>query len=144
MPRRLKIFEEALVVLTKTWFGDPITGELCYGLATRLHQGIDSVEPSAYLAVCPLSITNDSDTDLVFEKICLHVENLSVFRSPKRLWTNRLNVVFRGPDQGTQIEIDRDAPGFEKGLALFADARQLASGWNIRRTFGILKSFADF
>ncbi len=82
IPRRLTIFEEAIVVLTKTWFGDPITGELCYGLATRLHQGIDSIEPSPYLAVCPLSITNDSDTDLQFEKICLHVENLSVFRSP--------------------------------------------------------------
>jgi len=144
VPRRLTIFEEAIVVLTKTWFGDPITGELCYGLATRLHQGIASVEPSAYLAVCPLSITNDSDTDLVFEKICLHVENLSVFRSQKRLWTNRLNVVFRGPDQGTQIEIDRDPPGLEKGLALFAEARQPAAGWNIRRTFGILKSFTDF
>jgi hypothetical protein len=55
-----------------------------------------------------------------------------------------LNVEFRGPDQGTQIEIDREAPGFEKGLTLFAEARQPAAGWNIRKTFGILKSFADF
>ena len=143
-PRRLKIFEEAIVTLTKTWFGDAVNGELCYGLATRLHQGIDSVGPSTYLAVCPLSITNDSETDLVFEKICLHVENLNVFRSPKRLWTNRLNVVFRGPLQGTQIEIDHEAPRFEKGLVLFSEARQPSSGWNIRKTFGILKSFADF
>ena len=96
------------------------------------------------MAVCPLSITNDSDTDLVFERICLHVENLSVFRSPRRLWTNLLNVLFRGPEQGTQIEIDRGPPGFEKGLALFAEARQPSAGWNIRKTFGILKSFTDF
>jgi hypothetical protein len=144
VPRRLRIFEEAIMVLSKTWFGDPITGELCYGLATRLHQGMDSVEPSAFLAICPLSIANDSDTDLQFEKICLHVENLSVFRGSRRLWTNKLNVVFRGPEQATQIEIDRRAPDFEKGLALFAEARQPAAGWNIRKTFGMLKSFTDF
>ncbi|HVP18394.1 MAG TPA: hypothetical protein VMU36_05305 [Spirochaetia bacterium] len=144
VPRQLRIFEEAIVVLTKTWFGDPLTGELCYGLATRLHQGIDSVSPSAFLAVCPLSIANDSDTDLQFEKICLHVENLSIFRGPRRLWTNRLNVEFRGPEQATQIEIDHAAPVFEKGLAPFSEARQPAVGWNIRKTFGMLKSFADF
>jgi hypothetical protein len=144
VPRQLRIFEEAIVVLSKTWFGDPITGEVCYALATRLHQDIDSVEASPFKAVCPLSIANDSDTDLMFEKICLHVENLSVFRSNRRLWGNRLNVMFRGPDQATQIEIDRDLPAHEKGLSLFGPARQPAVGWNIRRTFGMLKSFADF
>jgi hypothetical protein len=85
--RRTRIFEEPISTLSQTWFGDPITGELCYGLATRLHQGLDSIEPSAFLAVCPLSITNDSETDLAFEKICLHVENLSVFRLRSRSCT---------------------------------------------------------
>jgi hypothetical protein len=141
--RRTRIFEEPICMLSQTWFGDPITGELCYGLATRLHQGLDSIEPSAHLAVCPLAITNDSETDLAFEKICMHVENLSVFRGPRRLWTNRLNVVFKGPEQATQIEIVREAPEFEQGLTLAAAARQPSAGWNIRRTFGMLRSFAD-
>lgn len=143
VPKQLRIFEEPILVLSKTWFGDAVTGELCYGLATRLHQGIESVESTPYNAVCPLAISNEAETDLAFEKICLHVENLSVFRSPRRLWTNRLNVVFRGPDLATQIEIDREAPEFDKGLALFSPARQPAVGWNIRRTFGMLKSFTD-
>jgi hypothetical protein len=142
--RRTRIFEEPISTLSQTWFGDPITGELCYGLATRLHQGLDSIEPSAFLAVCPLSITNDSETDLAFEKICLHVENLSVFRGVRRLWANRLNVIFKGPDQATQIEIVHAAPDFEDGLTLAIGARQPASGWNIRKTFGVLKYFADF
>jgi len=144
VPRQLRIFEEPIAILSKTWFGDPVNGELCYGLATRLHQGIDSVESTPYNAVCPLSIANESDANLAFEKICLHVENLSAFRGSRRLWTNRLNVVSTGPEQSTQIEIDRAAPGFEKGLSLFGPARQPSVGWNIRRTFGMLKSFADF
>jgi hypothetical protein len=142
--RSTRIFEEPICQLSQTWFGDPLTGELCYGLATRLHQGLDSVEPTPHLAVCPLSIANDSVADLAFEKICIHVENLSVFRGPERLWANSLNVVFKGSEQATQIEIVREAPAVEKGLALACTARQPASGWNIRKTFGMLKSFTDF
>ena len=142
--RRTRIFEEPICQLSQTWFGDPITGELCYGLATRLHQGLASIEPSAHLAVCPLAITNESESDLAFEKICMHVENLSVFRGTQRLWANMLNVIFRGPEQATQIEIVHEAPSFDRGLVLAAAARQPAVGWNIRRTFGMLKSFADF
>ena len=44
--RPARIFEEPLTVLTRTWFGDPVNGELCWGLATRLHHSIESVEPS--------------------------------------------------------------------------------------------------
>jgi hypothetical protein len=105
---------------------------------------MDSVEPSAAIAVCPLMIENDSDTDLAFEKVCLHVENLSLFRGPHRLWANSLHAVFKGPDQATQIEIAREPPGFEEGLLPISEARQHVAGWSFRRTFGMLKSFTDF
>lgn len=137
------LFEEPLSVLTRTWFGDPVNGELCWGLATRLHHAMDSVEPSAAIAVCPLMIENESDTDLAFEKVCLHVENLSLFRGSSRLWANSLHAIFKGPDQATQIEILHEAPGFEEGLLPISEARQHVAGWSFRRTFGMLKSFAD-
>jgi hypothetical protein len=142
--RPARIFEEPLTVLTRTWFGDPVTGELCWGLATRLHHSLESVDPAADRAVCPLMIENDSDTDLEFQKICIHVENLSVFRGPAHLWTNSLHAVFQGPDQVTQLEIVHTPPGFEEGLAPVSEAREPATGWNIRRTFGVLKYFTDF
>jgi hypothetical protein len=142
--RPARIFEEPLCTMTRTWFGDPVTGELCWGLATRLHHSVESVEAAAWIAVCPLLIENDSETDLDFEKICLHVENLSVFRGPKRLWANSLNVIFKGPEQATQTEIVHTPPEFERGLQMVSPARQPAAGWNIRKTFGMLKYFTDF
>ncbi len=142
--RPARIFEEALTVLTPTWFGDPVTGELCYTLATRLHQSLDSVSPSAHRAVCPVSIANDSDTDLPFEKICLHIENLSVFIAVRQLWTNRLNVVFRGPEQATQINIAHGPPDAGGDIRLASSARQPTEGWSFRRTFGIFKDIAGF
>jgi len=142
--RPAQIFEEPLTVLTRTWFGDPVNGELCWGLATRLHHSVDSVDPTADHAVCPLMIENDSETDLEFQKVCLHVENLSMFRGKRLLWTNSLHAVFRGPDQVTQMEIVHTPPGFEEGLVSVSSARLPATGWNIRRTFGMLKYFTDF
>ncbi len=142
--RPAKVFEEPLTVLTRTWFGDPVTGELCWGLATRLHHSIESVDTTADRAVCPLMIENDSESDLEFQKICLHVENLSIFRGERHLWTNSLHVVFKGPDQATQIEIVRTPPGFEEAMVLLSEARMPSTGWNIRRTFGMLKYFTDF
>ena len=142
--RPAKIFEEPLNVLTRTWFGDPVTGELCWGLASRLHHSIESVGTTADRAVCPLMIENDSESDLEFQKICLHVENLSIFRGERHLWTNSLHVVFKGPDQATQIEIVRTPPGFEEVMVPLSEARLPSTGWNIRRTFGMLKYFTDF
>lgn len=139
-----RIFDEPLAVLSRTWFGDPVTGELCWGLATRLHHSLDSVDTAADHAVCPLRVENDSQTDLEFQKVCIHVENLSVFRGRRHLWTNSLHAVFTGPDQVSQIEIAREPPGFEENLVLMSEARQPAAGWNIRRTFGMLKYFTDF
>jgi hypothetical protein len=143
-PRPAQIFEEPLFDLSKTWFGDPITGELCWGLATRLFHSLGSIQPAADFAVCPLSIENDSTIDLPFEKICLHAENLSVFRGARLLWTNSLHAVVRGPEQANQIEIDHSPPGFEPDLVAVSPAREPAAGWSIRRTFGMLKSFTDF
>jgi len=139
-----RIFEEPLSVLTPTWFGDAITGELCYTLTTRLHQGLGSIEATAHRAVCPVSIANDSDADLPFARICLHIENLSVFRAPSQLWTNRLNVLFRGPEQATQINIAYGPPDVGGEVRLASTARQPAEGWSFRRTFSIFKDFAGF
>jgi len=142
--RPARVFEEPLTVLTRTWFGDPVNGELCWGLATRLHHSIESLDPAADRAVCPLMIENDSESELDFQKVCLHVENLSIFRGRRFLWTNSLHAVFKGTDQATQIEIVHTPPGFEDSMVPVSEARQPSTGWNIRRTFGMLKSFTDF
>ncbi len=139
----IRIFEEPLSVLSNTWFGDPLNGELCYSLDIRLHQNIQSVPECAATAVCPLHLTNDSNSDLPFEKVCLHVENLSVFKGEKRLWTNGLNVVFKGPEQATQIQITAGVPEFEDNLVPASRARQPVEGWNIKKTFSMLKYFTE-
>jgi hypothetical protein len=141
---RKRIFEEPLAILSNTWFGDPLNGDLCYSLDIRLHQSIQSVGSNVHSAVCPLHLTNDSASDLPLEKVCLHVENLSVFKGETRLWTNGMNVIFKGAEQATQIQITPSVPLFEENLVLAADARLPAEGWNIKKTFSMLKYFTEF
>jgi hypothetical protein len=141
--RPARIFEEPLCTLTRTWFGDPVNGELCWGLAARLHHALESVSAPADTAVCPLMIENNAETDLAFEKICLHVENLSLFRGTRHLWTNSLHAVSTSSDQATQIEIVGTPPEYEEPVALVAEARQPAQGWNFRKTFGMFRSFTE-
>ena len=77
--------------------------------------------------------------------ICLHVENLAVFRGAERLWTNGLSRAV--PRRGAgHADPDRRAsrPAFEQGLAPAAPARQPAEGWDIRKTFSASEVFADF
>jgi hypothetical protein len=138
------IFEEPLGTLTRTWFGDPVNGELCWGLATRLHHSLESVTATADMAVCPLMIENSAEVDLAFEKICLHVENLSLFRGDHHLWTNSLHALSTGTGEATQIEILDTPPEFDERLTLVAKARQPAEGWSFKRTFGMFRSFTDF
>src|SRR4030042_284400 len=64
------------VVLNNTWLGDPITGELCYSLKTKVLRQIDMVEQHAHLAVCPVLIRNKAFADLDLQRICIRVEAL--------------------------------------------------------------------
>lgn len=142
--REVQVFEEPIVVLSNTWFGDPVNGELCYSLASRLHQSMASIVPAAWRAVCPLAVTNDAAVDLAFERICLHVRNLAVFRGAERLWTNGLSVLFRGADQASHIQLSSGPPEFEPNLVSAAPAREPAESWDIRKTFSRIREFADF
>jgi len=141
--RKPIIFEEPISIMNRTWFGDPFTGDLCYSLYSRLFQTIDSVPISGFEAICPLFISNESETELAFTKICLHTEAAAVYLGA-RLWTNLISVVFKGSEQTTQIQIDRAAPPYEKGLARICEAREQIENRLMRRTFSMFKYHSEF
>ena len=128
------------VVLSSTWFGDPITGELCYSLKTRVLRQIEMVENRPHMAVCPVLIRNQALADLDFQRICIRVEYLSLYRGQTRLWTNQVEVQFHGENLNSTIIPGRQAPGFEPTAEKVSEARLPAERSLLKKSFFFLKS----
>jgi hypothetical protein len=136
--------EFPIAPMANAWFGDPVSGKLCYFLAARLYPDFGQIPFSSVHAVCPLWISNESDRELSFDRICLHTEFLSIYRGESRLWTNEVSVVFRGPDHETRLQPSKLAPAHDGKTALVAGSRQLVEHWYFKKTFDLLKQFTGF
>jgi len=142
---RMKLLcEYPIVPMPGAWFGDPVSGELCYFSEARFFPVPSQIPRSPLHAVCPLLISNESDKELQFDRICLHTEFLGVYRSLERFWTNEVNVLFRGPEHVTQILPSKSPPQFEGAARLVSRPRQAVENWYFKRTFDLLKYFTGF
>lgn len=138
------LFEFPVIPMPSAWFGDPISGELCYFSESRLYHEFNQIPFSAFHAVCPLWIGNESEKQLEFDRICIHTEFLGIYRGPVRLWTNEVSVVFRGSDHATQIQPSKDAPNISGESRLVSEPRQANEVRYFKRTFDRLKYFTGF
>jgi hypothetical protein len=131
-------------VLSNTWFGEPIAGQLCYALRTRAVRTLEEIDPHAYSAVCPISVRNHAPRELNFERLRVQVEHLSVYLGPDRLWTNELEVRFQGEEHSSQVTIGREAPEYAEGLTKVCDARQPVEKTLLGQSFSVLRSLTGF
>ena len=125
-------------ILSNTWFGEPHEGELCYFLKTWAKRSLEGLEPRPHQAVCPVVIKNGSSADLVFNRICIRTGYLSIYQGTSWLWTNKIEVQFRGVNQTSRLKYDHEVPSYESGCRLMNPARQKPP-----REFS-LKSFDTF
>jgi hypothetical protein len=144
LPMPTTLFELPTVVLSKTWFGDPINGELCYSLKTRAMRDLNLVENHAYMATCPVLVMNQATNDLDFQRICIRAEHLTVYQGGTRLWTNQVEVQFRGEELTSQIIMNRDAPSFDTEAEAICPAREPVEKSLLKRSFFFLKSLTGF
>lgn len=98
------------VKLSKTWFGTPMEGELCYWSTTKARRSLEGVEPRPYFVNCPIWITNKDSEDLHFEKFCLRVERLGIHRVKDVLWAGETQIVHHGEDSNSDITMTGKLP----------------------------------
>lgn len=137
--KNLFIHEEPSVVLSKTWFGSPAQGELCYALRTGASRDLDGIKKGPHRAICPILIKNNSPEDLNFEKLCIRAMHVNIYRGARRLWTEEIRVSFRGESQISEISFSKDPPAFEQLGEVLGVAREPApNGSFLRKSFGSL------
>jgi hypothetical protein len=129
-------YEEPSVLLSYTWFGDIAAGELCYALDTYLRRDPPQ-EVGMLEALCVIRVVNGSLEKLDFTRLCVHVENLTIYRFQDSLQTNEIHVVYKGPEQSSQITISSEAP--ERDAQLIRTPRMPESHNIIRKSFDVLR-----
>jgi hypothetical protein len=130
------------VMLSNTWFGDTISGELCYSLKipSELALVIPSLGP--HRVICPVRIRNCSDGDLLLERLCVHVDNLNIYRGAEGNWANEVDAEYNGEDQTCSISYKEEPPGFDKIESLLMVAREPVSTSLMQRTIGNLRAIS--
>lgn len=99
------------ILLSRTWFGSPLEGELCYWSSTKARRNLSEVESKPHLVNCPIWITNRASEDLNFEKFCYHVERLGIHQSGDDLWAGETRIVYHGEELNSDITMTGKLPG---------------------------------
>lgn len=133
------LFEVPTVVLSNTWFGTFFEGELCYWISSGIRREIEADPTRPYLAICPIQLMNKSDNDLVVEKICLRVSNLSLFFDKKQLWADETKVTYKGEQSTSQIVFTGKPSAEAKAVELISSPRNPVKKSIVAHTFASLK-----
>jgi hypothetical protein len=140
----LTLSEIPSVVLSNTWFGEPTAGELCYALKTKAQRDLEELSNHPYMVTCPVKVENLAPTDLEFQRICIRVEHLHVYRGLRRLWTNQVEVQFKGEDFASQISVIKYAPKLEGTSERLCAAREPVERSLLKKSFSVLRSLTGF
>lgn len=96
------------VTLSKTWFGDPVKGELCYNHTSAFDTSFS--DTGIYDVRIPITMENNSQTLLSAAKICIHTEFLEIFITEKGLLTSAIDVRYQGEEQKSVITLTDGPP----------------------------------
>jgi len=138
---KIQLCEKASVKLSNIWFGDPMSGELCYSLRSRARRDISDSQVEPHRAVCPVTIRNASTVQVEIERFCLHVAHLSVYSGESRLWTNGVQIIFKGEDEVSSLEYSKKPPAFESADNVLSEARMPVKKSLLKRSIGNLGFF---
>lgn len=125
--------------LSSTWFGDMETGELCYSVDSRLLREMSDEDADEAYARCEIEIRNNSRERLRFERICVHVEFMTLFSDDERFWSNRVRVSFKGAEQVSQLSYTTGPPEQVSGAKMVCEPRHVMDKNIFKRSFNLIR-----
>ena len=105
--KKLELAEVPSVIRSNIWFGDTLSGELCYSLKTRARREFEDIEDQPFRMTCPVKIFNRSEENLRVERFCIRVEHLKILVQNNQLWTNEVSIDFQGENEVSKIDYGR-------------------------------------
>ncbi|OGV49286.1 MAG: hypothetical protein A2X49_07270 [Lentisphaerae bacterium GWF2_52_8] len=122
-------------IMSNSWFGTPIQGELCYSFHTKGRRSAQQLSPQSNRAVCPIEIRNESGQDLNFERICLRAPYLSIYQGIERLWNGMVRVTRHREQRLGDIEYVEGPPSFDGASSRLGTQREAPEKSILFKTF---------
>jgi len=132
----IELCSEPSVDLSNIWFGDSMSGELGYSLRSRARREISEIKTEPHRALCPVTIRNTSREQVKIERFCVHVEHLGVYSGTSRLWTNSVQIAFRGESEVSQLEYSENPPAYEEVGNVLSPPRTPVKATLLKRSLG--------
>lgn len=142
-PGSSHLLDTPSVVMSDTWWGDTMEGELGYWLTTSARRALESHHFEPQLAITVLHMENDSGEDLLVDRLSLRVIHLSLFRRGHEIWSEETRVLYQGDDAGSHVEMTGRPPEEASGAEQWAPPRTPAPRGLKARTFARLKAISS-
>jgi hypothetical protein len=141
-PNGEALFVEPVTVLSNTWFGTAMEGELCFAMRTLARRKHEQLDFDPWRVVCPVRVRNQSKEMISFERLCLRVQYLSIYRDAHRgLWANESSVNFRGNGDETRVAYAKSAPALLSKPELITQGSEDPNGTFLYRALSQGKGF---
>ncbi len=134
-------FDEPTVVLSNSWYGNPVDGELCYALRTRARRTLEELRSDRHLAICPLRVSNESAKPWLFERICLQGPRMHIFAGEHHLWTSMAHLTQKGDEASPVSVYDSVPPPFDQAQVRLSEPREQLKRSVMERAFGGLRGW---
>ncbi|MEJ2634214.1 MAG: DUF432 domain-containing protein [Calditrichia bacterium] len=133
------ILDVSTVVLSNTWFGGFMQGELSYWISSSARVDILPDPSRPHMAICPIQIINNSNSDLLVEKIGLRVPYLSLFYDSGQLWSDEMKISYRGGEAVSSLSVSGIVPPELPGGKLISAPRDHMKKNFAAKTFSSIK-----
>jgi hypothetical protein len=131
------------VVLSDTWWGTFVEGELAYWLTTKARVQLDQSLFLHHFGMCALRLTNQSEVALPVERFAVRVAHLTLFSDGSRNWTDEVHVRYEDSPEGSAIRFSRKPPAEAGDVQRLARPRvPLERGFHAK-TFDRLRSLSN-
>ncbi|MDA3809919.1 MAG: DUF432 domain-containing protein [Spirochaetaceae bacterium] len=134
------IYEIPIRSLSRSWFGDPDSGEIAYFIDSPMDTKIIS-KCNAYSCIyCPVTIINKSSQILSLERMILRVPYLTIYRGDTRYYSGGTRITYRGQDQVSQIILQKTSPDIDDNLQVAALPRLEVDSGVLLKSFYFIKT----
>jgi len=93
------ITEYPLFRLSDTWFGEPDDGEPAFALGNYYQKEISLLNAKSWEAICPVNISNHSNTMLEIQRFIIRVDNLALVSVENQIMTSLTDIEYKGKEQ---------------------------------------------